>query len=114
MLSYSRYMYSCMTLTTLCYPIANASITFGTVRLFKVNRGGSLDISVTGLPVPKIVFKKTNAVVNSGKWQLMGNVFKYGPLEESDYGTYSITASNCFNSVTEIITVDVLSKCWPG
>ena len=91
--------------------LANAKVTVGVGRLFKVRLGSSVDITVAGLPVPTVLLKKNNADVNSDKCQLKGDILQISPVEESDYGAYSITASNCFGSATESFTIDVLSQC---
>ena len=58
-----------------------------------------------------VLLKKSNADINSDKCQLKGDILQIGPVEESDYGAYSITASNCFGSATESFTIDVLDQC---
>ena len=80
-------------------------------RVLKIRLGRTVDIPVTGLPVPTVILRKNNT--NSDKCQSKGDILQFGPAEKSDHGiTYSITAWNCFNSVTESFVADVLSKCW--
>ena len=79
--------------------------------VFNVTLGKTLSIPVTGRPLPAIVLENSGSI---SKCQLKGGMLEFGPVELSDHGiTYSITASNCFNSVTESFAVNVLSKCWP-
>ena len=76
----------------------------------KVRVGASLNnpVTVTGVPNPTCCLKKNDDL--SVKCQ--PDILQLDPAEESDHGTYSVAASNCFNSDMESFVVDVLSKHW--
>jgi hypothetical protein len=63
---------------------------------------------VTGAPVPAVVLKKNGTdIVSKSKYQLENGILKFGPVGDFDSGLYLLTASNCFNTVTETININV-------
>ena len=95
-----------------CTVLANVSVTVGMEGMLKVRVGASLNnpVNVTGVPNPTCCLKKNDDL----SVKCPRDILQLDPAEESDHGTYSVAASNCFNSDTESFVVDVLSKLSTG
>jgi hypothetical protein len=78
--------------------------------MFRVRIKESVNIPVTGLPFPAVELKNSATTVGIDRCQLKGDMLELGPVELSDHDvTYTLTASNCFNSITASFTIDVLT-----
>ena len=77
---------------------------------FNVRRGHYMNISiiVTGSPFANVVLKKNAVDVGSDVYLRRDGIMQFGPLDESV--TYSIVATNCFNSVSKSLFINVQSK----
>ena len=72
-----------------------------------------IKFNVSGVPDPVVELQKDGMAVSSDKYnnyELENGVLRLSHVNESDSGNYTIKASNCFNSASETLTLNVLSK----
>ena len=110
-LEVSFFASTCFTIIQQLLSLEDTSIQFEDMqRSFNITRHGTVNITVdvTGVPVPTVSLKKNGTdLVSKDKYQLENGVLRFGPAGDYDSGLYSLTASNCFNTVTEMININV-------